>query len=177
MQTDNLLPLKVDPFRSAENQITLQGTLSIENMQRLCTSLTDVMGQVAVNLVFGKDEQGIRYIKGHLDTQLHLQCQRCLEPFKYEIMGDFLAGIVHTEQEAEALPERYDPLIILDNMLILSDMIEDELIISLPIVPMHALKDCSAQLSLMSSSQDMTEAEKDNPFKVIELLRSKRDSK
>jgi uncharacterized protein len=81
---------------------------------------------------------------------------------------------VHTEKEANQLPERYDPLVVTDGALILGDMIEEELIISLPIVPMHDAKQCKATLPFESNLGAEAEAEKESPFKVIESLRSKR---
>lgn len=169
------LPQKVDPFRFADNGISLNGSLLIKDMPRLCSSLFSDEGEVSVDMTFEIDEQNIKYIKGHLATHLTLQCQRCLEPFKYEIISDFLLGIVHTEEEAERLPERFDPLVVVDGALMLSDMIEEELIVSLPIVPMHDPKHCQAHLPFESDSKASAEVEKENPFKVIELLRSKRD--
>ncbi len=171
MHKDNL-PLKVDPFRFADNSLSLSGTLLIKDMTRLRSSLFSEEGEVIVDLIFGVDEEGIRYVKGHMTTCLILECQRCLESFKYEIIGDFILGIVQSEKEADKLPERYDPLLVPDFSLILSEMIEDELIVSLPIVSMHRIDDCKAKQSLESYPN-----ERENPFKVIESLRSKRSDK
>jgi uncharacterized metal-binding protein YceD (DUF177 family) len=60
--------------------------------------------------------------------------------------------------------------------LFIPDVIEDELIVGLPIVPMHDLKDCKVVLPLIAKSEAIS-IEKENPFKVIELLREKRDKK
>lgn len=171
------LPLKVDPFRFADNETHLQGSLPIKNMQRLCASLAEHQGEIEANMRFGVDEQGIRYLSGHLATHLSLQCQRCMKSFDYEIIDDFKLGIVQTEEEANNLPERYDPLVINGPELFIQDVIEDELIVSLPIVPMHEPKDCEIKLPFRAESDGMSELEKDNPFKVIELLRTNRDKK
>lgn len=171
------LPLKVDPYRFADNATRLHGILPLKNMQRLGESLFSDKGEVEVNIQFGVDEQGIRFLKGHLTTHLALQCQRCMDPFDYEIIDDFMLGIVQSEEEADDLPERYDPLVIKGNELLIQDIIEDELIVSLPIVPMHEPNVCKVRLPYMAKSDGMSEIEKDNPFKVIELLREKRDKK
>lgn len=171
------LPLKVDPYRFADNGMRLQGSLPIKNMQRLCASLASDSGDVEVNINFGIDEQGLRNLRGHLETNVVLQCQRCMESFNYAIIDDFMLGIVQSELEAEELPERYDPLVIKGVDLLVQDVIEDELIISLPIVPMHESQDCKIRLPLKVESEAIPEMEKENPFKVIEMLRSKRDKK
>jgi uncharacterized protein len=169
------LPVKLDPFRFAENAIRVHGVLPINQLARLCTSLYATDGDIDVSLDFGIDEEKIRYLHGHIETTLMLQCQRCMGSFVFEVNGDFTSGIVNTEEEAEKLPPRYDPVMAKEGMLIVPDMIEDELIIGLPLVPMHDPKDCQVKLPLKAVSD--SEMEKDNPFKVIELLRSKRDSK
>lgn len=174
MSKDNL-PLKVDPFRFADNASRLQGAMPIKNMERLRASLASDQGDAEVNIRFGVDEQGIRFMQGRVETHLALQCQRCMESFDYEIINDFKLGIVQTEEEANELPTSYDPLIMTGEDLFLQDVIEDELIVSLPIVPMHESKDCKVKLPLIAGSDKTSEMEKDNPFKVIELLREKRD--
>ena len=176
MHKDSPLPLKVDPFRFADNAYSLSGTLSIKDMPRLSSSLASNEGEVKVDMLFGVDEEGIRYLKGELKTSLMLTCQRCLEAFNYEIISNFMLGIVHTEKEADQLPERCEPLLVPDLSLILSEMIEEELIIGLPIVPMHPIDTCKAKQPLEFYSKDAV-AKKDNPFKIIESLRSKRSSK
>lgn len=174
MHKENL-PQKVDPFRFAENAIHLQGTLPIKKMERLCTSLSSNEGDVAIEIEFGVDEQGIRFVKGNLTTHLTLQCQRCMQAFDYGIIADFKSGIVRTGEEADKLPTSYDPLVVAESMLNISEMIEEELIVSLPIVPMHKPDDCKIRLPLVSSSTQESDAE--NPFRVIESLRKMRNPK
>lgn len=169
------LPLKIDPFRFADNATRLHGFLSIEKMQRLSESLAADKGDVEVDIAFGVDEQGHRFLKGNLTTHLILQCQRCMESFDYEIIDDFLWGIVQTEEEASKLPNNYDPLVIKGVDFYIQDLIEDELIVSLPIVPMHEPEVCKVKLPLIAESDTLAGVEKDNPFKVIELLRTKHD--
>ncbi len=176
MHKENL-PAKVDPFRFAENAISLHGKLLIKNMQRLCASLASDSGEVEVGIEFGVDGQGIHYLRFHLEAQLVLQCQRCMESFIYGIIDDFVVGVVHTEEEAGRLPARYDPVVIKDGFLVIQDVVEDELMVSLPIVPMHDPKECHVTLPLVANSTSELAVEKESPFKVIEILQSKRKLK
>ena len=98
-----------------------------------------------------------------------------MQPFKYAIIGDFVLGIVQSTEEAEALSAQYDPVLMKDGMLFPSDLIEDELLVNLPIVPMHDIADCKIKLPLVAN--DAVSVEKENPFKVIESLRVSRDVK
>lgn len=175
MPKENLLPHKVDPFRFAENEIRLEGTLLIKDMHRLAASVNNDTGKVDVKVNFGVDEQGIHFIRGQYVTHLMLQCQRCMEDFGFDMTGHFLLGIVHTEEEADQLPKGYDSIIAKEGELIIQDVVEDELIVGLPIVPMHNLQDCKIKLPLALDSTEEVESEKENPFKVIEILRAKRN--
>lgn len=176
MHKDNL-PQKVDPFRFAESASSLHGSIPLKNMERLTESLASTEGEVNVDIVFGIDEQGIRFIKGRLSAQTVMQCQRCLSPFDYEIITDFAFGMVHTEIDADKLPESYDPVVIENDELFISELIEGELIVALPLVAMHDPKDCNVKLPIESALGMMPEVENESPFKVIESLRSKRNTK
>lgn len=167
------LPQKIDPFRFADNATRLKGFFSIEKMSRLSESLEKNQSKVEVTILCDVDGQGNRFLKGHLYAQLDLKCQRCMQPFDYEIITDFLWGIVQTEEEADTLPKDYDPIVVKGAELFIQDLIEDELIISLPIVPMHSAEACKVKMPFVAES-GFSEGEKDNPFKVIELLRTKR---
>lgn len=173
MSKENI-PHQVDPFRFAANAIRLQGYLPVEDMRRLSSSLSKNTGEVEVNVEFGIDEQGIRFMRGDFSTQLVLQCQRCMKDFLHNITGNFLTGFAHTEEEAKELPKRYDPIVVKE--LVIADVIEDELILGLSI-PMHPPDECEAKLPLEINSEQKETISKENPFKVIELLRKRNSNK
>lgn len=172
--SEKFIPEHIDPFRYAEQNLRLDGVVKIADMQRLSSNLSSNEDVVAVNFQFGKDEQGVTFLKGHLKTQLLLQCQRCMEPFSYEIMSDFVLGIVSTLDEANALPERYEPAMAKDGELALRELIEDELILNLPIIPRHEPEDCKVKLPLIDSGWEQDKG--DNPFHVLKSLKDKRKS-
>jgi uncharacterized protein len=173
------IPEKINPYRLAEAGVSLHGTFFVKDMLRLSPSLADNSGQVEVDVKFGVDEQGTRFIRGHMETELKLQCQRCMEPYIYAIIGDFLSGVVKSEDEAKRLSEVYDPVLAVDGMLALQDIIEDELIIGLPIVPMHEPKECEVELPKVAAigTDNGLGGDEHNPFKVIEILRAKNRNK
>ncbi len=172
-----IIPERINPFRFAEARASMHGVLLIKDMQRLRSSLAEDSGQVDVKIQFGTDEEGVCYLQGHIQTELVLQCQRCMKPFSYAIIGDFLSGVVQGDVEAKQLSEVYDPVFVEDNMLSIQDIVEDELIISVPIVPMHDPKECEVQLPKVVANKALEGDEDNNPFKVIEILRSKNRNK
>ena len=171
MLKENTLPIQVDPFRFADNAICLQGTMYIKDLQRLASGLYANDGEIKANIEFGVDRQGIHFLRGQITACLTLQCQRCLEPFGYEIESRFLSGVVRSEEEANQLPKGYDQLIVKEDRLVIQDVVEDELIVNLPIVPMHQVNDCKLKLPLEIETNEPVEVGKENPFKVIEFLK------
>ncbi len=164
--SERYIPEHVDPYRFAEQSLQLHGLVKITDMPRLGMSLQSTDGNVTVDLRFGKDEQGLTYLKGKIEAKLALQCQRCMEPYIYEIIPDFALGIVTTLDEANALPSHYEPVLTKEGALALRELIEDELILNLPIIPKHA--ECKIQLPMAE------EDKRENPFQMLEALKERK---
>lgn len=169
--SEKFIPEHIDPFRYAEQNLHLDGAVKIMDLHRLSSLLDSSDDVVAVDLQFGRDEQGITFLKGHLKTKLTLQCQRCMEPYSYEIMSDFALGVVNTLDEANALPERYEPALAKEGNLALRELVEDEIILNLPIIPRHEPEECKVKLPLADSGWEQGKGE--NPFRVLESLKHK----
>jgi uncharacterized protein len=169
------LPHKIDPFKLATHETVMHGYLKIKDMARLCTSLDSDEGDVEVKMVFGMDEQGTCIIKSVVRTRLMFRCQRCMESLSYEIMLDSVLGVVKKESDVKNLPEGYIPVVVEAGVLMIQDMIEDDLIVNLPVVPMHSPENCKVKLPYELGSEEPFEA--NNPFNVISTLRSKEKKK
>lgn len=169
--SEKFIPEHIDPFRYADQSLGLSGRVKTEDMKRLSANVSSSDDMVTVDLQFGIDEQKIAYLKGHLKTKLTLQCQRCMEPFIYEIMANFALGIVNTLDEANALPELYEPALAKEGFLALRELIEDEIILNLPIIPRHEPEDCKVTLPLANTEWEQGKGE--NPFHVLESLKRK----
>lgn len=168
------IPEHINPFRFAEQQVELQGAIRISDLQRLATSLSKPDGDVEVDIHFGVDDHGIVFFKGHLETKVWLQCQRCMELFKYQIVTDFVTGVANSEEKAESFPESYDTVIANDNLVAIRNVVEDELILSLPLVPKHEEGECEIHLPYKDSGWDTDER---NPFVVLKKSLTRKSSK
>ena len=174
MTKQGSLPLKIDPIRLAETGREFTGRLAIRHMHRLKPLLVSDAGEAQVELRFGVDETGVRYLQGHVTTSLELECQRCLNTMTYPVDKEMLLAFVRSNVEAEQLPEEYDPHLVEQTPLALVDLIEDELILSLPQVPMHEREDClDSKLLKPEPAQAATDELKrdDNPFEILATLK------
>lgn len=171
---NNNLPKFVDLDRFVEKAASLHGTLAIKDMPRLVSSLASQEGEVAVDANFGIDKQGIKFIKGSVKALVYVLCARCLEVFVQEILSDFSYGVVNSDAKAKKLPAHYEPVLLTDQNLNVVEMIEDELIINLPIVPKHDLKSCKVKTPVVVlEDPEAAEETKTSPFSVIASLKDK----
>lgn len=165
-------PKTVDPLKMAEQRIDLAGKIALNQLSRLQDILLDNSGDVSVSLHFGKDEQGIRTIQGSLSAQVLMQCQRCLCPVTEKIETEIKLGIVFSEDGIKNLPSYYDPLLLESGEMALWQMVEEELILGLPIAARHPRGECSIAVSY--GEEVMTDKPvRPNPFKVLEQLKEK----
>ncbi|HCA76673.1 MAG TPA: 23S rRNA accumulation protein YceD, partial [Alteromonas sp.] len=138
------LPHQVEPVKSALKRSDYEGVIATIDMARLMGSVVSSDEWVEVKVQFEKDAQGLTVFHGTLDTAVVLLCQRCNEAFDCPLHVDFCFSPVQGQQAAEALPEAYDPVEVGDHGEVnLLQLFEDELILSLPIVPFHAEEDCT----------------------------------
>ncbi len=128
---------RFDPWKLAAIGGRLQGKIPLDCLPRLGSLLAASADQVSVDLMAGVDAQAIAFLRGHLETTVRLICQRCLAPFDLPLTVPFRLGLAHDERQAENLPEEYDPLLVSAEGVALAELAEDELILALPLAPMH----------------------------------------
>lgn len=176
------LPEFIEPYRLAESKRILTGELPIVRMSRLVSLLLDDAGSVHVNLNFGVDEIGQANVTGDVTTTVTMQCQRCMESMGVEVNAKVSLAFVRSEKQAQDLPSYYEPLVV-EEETSLSDLVEDEIILALPTVPLHEPGQCTVQVQYASKSQsekgvDDSQSgdteQRQNPFAILEKLRTKK---
>jgi uncharacterized protein len=171
------LPEQIEPFRLAEQGRIYKGQLPITKMKRLASLLADDAGIVDVELEFAVDESGQANVVGRIQSQVNMICQRCMEPMVIPVDAVVSLGIVATERQAEELASQYEPLMVEDEWASMTDLVEDELILALPAVPMHDPAQCAVKPVETPVEQPQSvetgEKKRDNPFAVLEQLRKK----
>jgi len=140
------LPAMIDPIQLAERGVHLAGTLPLARMVRLAGSCVDGAGQVEVSLQFERSE-GVRLCEAHgtIETALRVTCQRCLEPMTLSLTVRPRWLFVQAGEGREPPIEEAAELIEVSQPLALSELVEDELLLAMPMIPMHKLEDCPAR--------------------------------
>ncbi|MEO8810240.1 MAG: YceD family protein [Rhodanobacter sp.] len=167
------LPESVDAWRMVSARRSFEGTLAIASLRRLSEALASTDGVVTFELDFGRDSLGTNYVDVHASAPLTLMCQRTLEPFVLPVALETRLGLISEEHDEAALPPEYEPLLVAANgRLNPADVIEDELLLALPLVPV----DPDSSLPDEVTSQDPPdvsdgEGRSENPFAVLRELK------
>jgi uncharacterized protein len=168
--SDKLLPRQVDPRRFAQQGIKVDGLVPVAEMPRLVEATLDSTANLQTNLQFAVNEEGKRVVIGQASGELTLVCQRCLEPVKLSVDAQISLGIVWDEEGANALPSYLEPWIHGEGAADLYEMLEEEMLLSLPAVAYH--EEPCVDASLFSSGKPVEAPAKKNPFNVLEQLKS-----
>jgi uncharacterized protein len=172
----NYFPKIVDPWELTVARGYLQGEIPLQVMPRLRSLLNASHGKVVVSLQAGIDEQNIHFFIGYLQTSVEMVCQRCMNPLRLPMRVNFRLGLVHAEAQVGDLPEGYESLLVpQDGLLAMSEWVEDELILALPLVPRHDdMHECEA-LGLVFPGKTLRSLEgKTNPFVSLSTLLNKK---
>jgi uncharacterized protein len=121
----------------AHRRAVLSGDIKISQFKRLRDLLYAENGSVRVDLRFEPRGEGWQALQLRYATAVRLLCQRCLEPAHYRLEGEVELGVVPTAAMEAALPEGIEPLVLEGERLCPVDLLEDELIVALPLVARH----------------------------------------
>jgi uncharacterized protein len=163
----------IDSADFAANRREISGEVPIAELQRLQDMLESSQGILQYTLQGGVDKQGIPFLDLVVSGQCRLRCQRCLGGLDYPVRLDTRlllrdqAELDELDSDiAGAAEEEFDS-ILADKHLNILELLEEEILLSLPIAPKHVLGTCQA-----TDGKNLQGAVK-NPFAVLaELKRS-----
>ncbi|GAB6040129.1 YceD family protein [Endothiovibrio diazotrophicus] len=163
------LPERLDLLRDASRGRAFRGRIPLDRMARLRVAAVDAVGDAVVEFALDRDGAGRPFMKGTVAAAVALTCQRCLQPVMLELEAVFSLGLVRGEQEAERLPEEYEPLLVAPEPMELAPLIEDELLLALPAVARHDT--CSMGYSPEPAAEPEEAPPRENPFAALSALK------
>ena len=162
---------RLDPWRAVERGAHFEGAVPFVELPRLVDLLQEREGCAAYRFDFVRDEQRRAVVKGKVSARLTLLCQRCMGPCSVEIASSVALALVSGIDEAERLPDSLDPLLVREDNVLLADLVEDELLLALPQIPMHAPGECAGAAPMSeepaTDESDASGTRRDNPFAVL----------
>lgn len=161
------LPQTIAPKSLAEAGACIEGQIDLGKMTRLAEMLSEDRALVVLKLAFSLTGDGVTCITGSYETNLQLVCQRCLEPFAVKLANAINVGIAFEGVALKKIPASLEPLLLKQETMMLAEFIEDEILLGLPISPMHRLKDCAAGETAFEHHPVRS-----SPFQVLKKLKS-----
>ena len=111
----------------------------------------------------------MHYLAGSLKGDVTLECQRCLGRMILPLDVKFRLGLVRDRGAANDLPNWYEPLIVTAEPADVADILSDEVLLALPIVPLHGESDdCQV---VVKDYQPPAGEQRENPFAVLAGLK------
>ena len=159
--------------KEVAQQGCFEGEIWLSDLVRLSELLhsgepADVPGTVALRFEFSRNEFDIPTVTGRLQTRLDLECQRCLRPLALPLELDFRLMIDASDEMVRH--SSVDTLYSDDGYIDIAEVVEDELILAVPLVAMH--DDTACNDSWPASEAILEPAAKENPFAVLEQLKT-----
>lgn len=130
------VPQTLDAWRTVAARRSFEGRLPLSSLTRLRSLLSDDEGEVRYALQFDRDLLQVPYVELRIEARLPLVCQRSLQRFLLPVDLVQRLGLVRSEDEEAALPPGYEALLVPgDGELRPADLVEDELVLAVPVVP------------------------------------------
>jgi uncharacterized protein len=158
-------PILIDSLGFSQAHSTLSGTRLLAEMPRLAAELADTTGGVEWRLVGSLDKYKRPILQLNVSGALRLQCQRCLQPLTLALKAHSRMVQFTNETRLEQAVAEDDSLdaILTDPELDVLALIEDEILLSLPLAARHEVCE-SDPLSGLAAT-------KPNPFAVLANLK------
>lgn len=175
--------LRLDVAAFAADGASLAGRWPGDTLARLAESQTPPQDMALPEVDWAVQGERRAVTGGEADLWLALQakamvwltCQRCLQPLQVPLALDRRLRFVRGEAAAEALDaEIEDDVLALSRSLDLRELVEDELLLALPLVPRH--ERCPQPLAMSSEAEALPDeapgaADRPNPFAVLQSLK------
>lgn len=157
-----------------ETEYHWQGQIALSQFSRLWASRdANQRNEAPLEVDLSIEKRGT-ILHWHLQTdgELWQTCQRCLEPVATELYIDSELALLEDESQVALLPEDSEVILLAeltdDNKLWLLPMIEDELLVGLPLAPKH--DDCEMAVTQVGEIPEIAQ-DKENPFAMLAGLK------
>jgi uncharacterized protein len=142
-------PAVIDSLEFARAAQSMSGSLPVASLQRLHDVLFDTDGSLSYELRGGRDARKRPRLELRITGDLDLQCQRCLGVLPYVVdVSNTVLLIAPGEQTSDDIDDaEAADAIEASPELDVTSLIEEEVLLSLPLAPRHAEGECASRLN------------------------------
>ena len=169
------IPAYVDVRKAFLQELEINGSVELASLPRIREAAASDEIDVQISLKFVVDRSGRKQIEGSLAAKLEMTCQRCLQAAPLELQESIKLALLVSEDQINGLDPEWDPWITTEPKLELADLVEEQLMLALPIVHMHEDINCIEDLDYRAETDgdlpESAENETDNPFSILKQLK------
>lgn len=143
--------------------VETEAELPVGRLTRLDEAVLPGSGPINARLAVDRRDDGVVLLTGSISGSLQIACQRCLEPMAVRVDDDLRLALLATEQESETVPSGYEVLIVPRRKLRLADLIEDDVLLDLPLAARHAEGQCGRLIDSLEALEQQS-PETTTPF-------------
>jgi uncharacterized protein len=126
-------------------RVVLSGEIELRRLSRLAGLLHSDAGSVRASLRVRQRRDDRLIVELEYAATLQLLCQRCLEPISHRVAERIDLAVIESTAASASVPAGCEPFELDDGRLLPVQLIEDELIVAIPLVPKHArIDDCGS---------------------------------
>lgn len=141
------------------------GELPVQALERLRESLATPDAVLQVRLQ-AKSLGGYPQLSGSITGRLPLQCRRCDKLYEWPLDVHLLLRLVENEDQERALMQDSDPYWVQDDQLPLREIIEEEVMLALPMLPRCETCENIVQAAPVAKADDAP-VRRENPFAAL----------
>lgn len=157
----------VDGFEFCRLGEQLSGSTPVAALERLAAEVADKSGEVRWSFAGGRHPKGFPQLRMVVDGEVSLVCQRCLSSYRQPLASETVLVLARSEADADETEEKLDDdsidVIVGSTSLDLLQLVEDEVLLSLPLSPRH--ETCPGDAPKLSTDKP------ESPFAVLRKLK------
>jgi len=145
-----------------------QGKIELADLSRLSEFLLSDQSDILVEFSFRQSDYDVPMVEGRLQARLTVECQRCLKAMEIPLQIELKLLVSPTD--CEVVESSLDTIFSENGSVDIFEMVEDELILGLPLVTLH--EDVACNEFWQTQGGNPEQATKENPFSVLAKLKT-----
>lgn len=129
------IPESLSASQALTREEQVSGVLSASGLERAASMAVPGDDQLEVALAFHRDATRQGWIAGTIRGRLTLDCRVCLQAFAWPFEARVNLALAHSEADEERLMERAESYLVVDDRVMLHEIVEDEVLLTVPMMP------------------------------------------
>ena len=152
-------------LKLAKKNFSVIDELNIEDLPRINEIASNNSDKIKVNYSFYLENNTTPCLNGEVSINIYLTCQRCLEELLVSLNLNFSLAFVKNENQTEELSKHLEIYLFEGEELSLIDLISDEILLSIPMVPKHN-SNCLSSFKEHNNYEQVEES----PFAILKNI-------